>query len=154
ALRRYPELQKLALVSPVSTSELGRFEARVTPHTVQPVTSTSARSLTSTPAAGRSLAAASLKSPKSVQLAPGSGLHIAPAGNRSLYCLAAVELTRAPLPRARPGIDYCPLTHGLLASRDSGASVYALGAAGHARGIAVNTPVYRGNLPPSGFPSR
>jgi diguanylate cyclase (GGDEF)-like protein len=141
ALRRYPELQKLGLVTRVAPSELGAFEARVTGRTV-----------TQLSPGGKSSTTTSLSS--RLQSSPRTELHIVPAGTRALYCLTAVELTRKPLTRGRPGLDQCALTPGLLASRDSGASVYAQAAAGRSRGFAIDTPVYHGNLPPSGFTNR
>ncbi|HEV2974633.1 MAG TPA: EAL domain-containing protein [Solirubrobacteraceae bacterium] len=135
ALRRYPELQKLGLVALVRAPELPAFEARVTGHAAK-ATQLPARLGQRSPALAR------------------GGLHIVPAGGRSFNCLAAVELARQAAKHAQPGLDYCAVTPGLLPSRDSGVSVYESASAGHSQGLAIETPVYRGNVPPSSLTSR
>jgi diguanylate cyclase (GGDEF)-like protein len=137
ALRRYPELQKLSLVALVRAPELPAFEARITGAPVKPRLSPSSK----LPA-----------SPSSPPMR--SGLRIVPSGTRPYYCLAAVELARSPVKHLRAGLDYCPLTAGLLSSRDSAQSIYAPAAAGRSQGLGVQTPVYRGNVAPSTFASR
>lgn len=129
ALRRYPELEKLGLVALVRAPELAGFEARITGHAVKPLGS---------------------RSP----LSAGGALRAVPAGARSYYCFAAVELARSPARHTRAGLDYCALTPGLLSSRDSGRSIYAPASAGRSRGLGVEAPVYIGNAPPSTFASR
>jgi diguanylate cyclase (GGDEF)-like protein len=135
ALRRYPELQKLGLVALVRAPELAAFEARISGH----------------PAKAAQLPAR--LGQRSPALAHG-GLHIVPAGARSFNCLAAVELARHAVKNAQPGLDYCAVTPGLLSSRDSGASVYASASASRGQGLAIETPVYRGNVLPSTLTSR
>src|ERR1039458_120846 len=129
ALRRYPELEKLGLVALVRAPELAGFQAKITGHAVKP---------------------AGARSP----LSDGGGFRIVPAGVRSYYCFAAVELARSPARPTQAGLDYCPLTPGLLSSRDSGLSIYAPASAGRSQGLGVEAPVYRGNVPPSTFASR
>ena len=145
ALRRYPELQKLGLVALVRTPELPAFEARITGAPVRPLLSPSSK----LPASPSSKLPASPSSPP-----VHGGLRIAPSGTRPYYCLAAVELARSPVKHPRAGLDYCPLTAGLLSSRDSVQSIYAPAAAGRSQGLGVQTPVYRGNVAPSTVASR
>ena len=129
ALHRYPELEKLSLVTLVRAPELAAFEARVTGHLVKP-----------------------LGSPSPLSLA--RSLRVVPAGARPSYCFAAVELVRSPVKPTRAGLDYCALTPGLLSSRDSGRSIYTRAAAGRGQGLSVETPVYTGNVLPSTVTSR
>jgi diguanylate cyclase (GGDEF)-like protein len=128
-LRRYPELQRLGLVALVRAPELAAFESRITGHAIKP---------------------------QRVGAAPsaGDGLRIIPAGTRSYYCIATAELTRSPVGRPPAGLDYCALTPGLLSSRDSAQSFYATGKVARGRALAIETPVYRGNEPPSTLASR
>jgi diguanylate cyclase (GGDEF)-like protein len=130
ALRRYPELQTLGLLALVRAPELAAFEARVTGHAANPLDSRA-------------------RLGSRLPLPAGGGLRVVPASTRPFYCLAAVELVRHAAKSARPRADYCALTPGLVASRDSGRSIYAPATAGRGRGLAIETPVYRGNVPPS-----
>jgi len=128
ALRRFPELQRLGLVALVRAPELAAFEARITGGALKPPGSPSARS------AGR--------------------VGAVPAGTPPYSCVAAVELARSAAKHAPSNLNQCAQMPALLASRDSGLSVYAPAAEGRSRGLAVETPVYRGNVPPPTFASR
>jgi diguanylate cyclase (GGDEF)-like protein len=129
ALRRYPELQKLGFISLIRAPELTAFEARLTGGATLPASATS-----TLPAAGGA--------------SPG-----APAV-RSYFCLAAVELSRGPAAHSTPGTDQCASSSALLPSRDSSLSLYGSVAEGRGRGLVIESPVYRGNVPPTGFVSR
>jgi len=129
ALRRYPELEKLGLVALVRAPELAAFEARISGHAVKPLGSRSTLSV-------------------------GRALRPVPAGARSYYCFAAVQLARSPAKQARAGLDYCALTPGLLSSRDSGRSIYAPASAGRGQGLGIEAPVYIGNVLPSTLAGR
>jgi diguanylate cyclase (GGDEF)-like protein len=135
ALRRYPELETLGLVALVHASELAAFQARIAGRPVSP------------PKTPASKSAAALKSPSSSTA--GAQASAAPVASGPSRCLSAVELSRGPTPPVHPGTDYCAQTPGLLASRDSGASVYTATAASRGRALGIETPVYRGNVPPS-----
>jgi diguanylate cyclase (GGDEF)-like protein len=128
-LHRYPELEKLGLVALVRSPELAAFRARIAAHARQPLEAGSA--------------------PPNV-----GSVAVAHAGGRSFHCYAAVELARGPATRSGLGADYCALTPRLLSSRDSGLSVYAQASVARGQGLGVETPVYRGGMPPSGFASR
>jgi diguanylate cyclase (GGDEF)-like protein len=128
-LHRYPELEKLGLVALVRSPELAAFRARIAAHTTQPLRAGSA-------------------------LPNVGSVAVARAGGRSFHCYAAVELARSPATRSGLGADYCALTPGLLSSRDSGLSVYVQASGARGQGLVVETPVYRGGMPPSGFASR
>jgi len=129
ALRRYPELQRLGLVALVRGPELAAFHARITGGALKPPAALSR--LSRKGAAGR-----------------------VPAGARSYSCFAAVELARSPARQAPANVDRCLQTPALLTSRDSGLSVYTQVAEGRGRGLAIETPVYKGNVPPPTFTSR
>lgn len=128
-LRRYPELQRLGLVAVVREPELAAFDARITGHALKPEVAGSA--------------------PTAV-----AGLRVIPSGTRSYYCFASAQLARNPVARPPAGLDYCAATPGLLSSRDSGRSTYTAVSAGHRQALAIETPVYRGNVPPPTFASR
>jgi diguanylate cyclase (GGDEF)-like protein len=144
-LRRYPELQRLGLVTLVRAPEIAAFQARITGHAVKPTVSTAARS----PFTSR------VAKPLTATVLPAAvGLRVVPAGTRPFYCLAAVELARAHVRRAPAGLDYCARTPALLSSRDSALSSYARTSVGTSQALAIETPVYKGNLPPAGLVSR
>ncbi|HEY2140775.1 MAG TPA: bifunctional diguanylate cyclase/phosphodiesterase [Solirubrobacteraceae bacterium] len=155
ALRRYPELQKLGFVALVRAPELAAFEAQITGHATKTLRSGVVKpvGLQSTlPAKSAALPAKSL--PAKSSLPAGGYLSIVPPGTRSFYCLSAAELARNPAHHTRASHDYCAHTPGLLSSRDSALSIYAPASAGRSRGLEVQAPVYRGNLPPSGLATR
>jgi diguanylate cyclase (GGDEF)-like protein len=122
-LRRYPELQRLGLVALVRAPELAAFEARLT---------------------GRAVKRTTIGAPAGI--APG--LRAIPPGSRSYYCFAATELTRTNLRHSPRGLDYCSQAPGLLATRDSGRTTFASISTGGKQGLAIETPVYRGNATP------
>jgi diguanylate cyclase (GGDEF)-like protein len=144
-LRRYPELQRLGLVTLVRAPEIAAFQARVTGHVVKPPAGNTLKPALTSRSVKRIVP---LATPASV------GLNVVPAGTRGFYCLAAVELARAHVRRSPAGLDYCARTPTLLSSRDSALGGYARTSVGHSEGLAIVTPVYRGNLPPSGLVSR
>jgi len=156
ALRRYPELDRLGLVALVPASELAAFEARVADHGVKPLGSVktlgsaapgSVKQLGSVKPVG---SVASVKPLGSLSAAPGGGgLRIIPAGKRPYYCLSLAGLAKAPATYPPAGTDYCALTPGLLASRDSGLSIYAQASVGRTKALGVDTPVYSGGAQPS-----
>ena len=122
ALRRYPELQHLALISLLRAPDLPAFAARL---------------------AGRPLTPAS-KAPASA--APT--LAISPVSGHHYYCLSAAEISSTPKGRASAGYDYCAGSTALLVSRNSGAVHY--GSSGHAHEtLVIFTPVYLGGHTPT-----
>ena len=131
-LRRYPELERLGFVTLVRAPELAAFQARL---------------------AGRPAPAPAspfaLRSP----LTGSRALRAVPAGP-PYQCLTSVELARNPYSHPPAGLDYCRVTPGLLASRNSASSVYAPASVGRTQGLAVMTPVYRGAAPPPSFAGR
>jgi diguanylate cyclase (GGDEF)-like protein len=145
---RYPELQKLTLISLVPASELAAFEARVTGHPLKPLAATPVL-----PVSGRSLTSRNSRSarttPPTVEY-----LHVVPSGKRAVYCFAIAGLPRSAAKYTPQGLDYCAVTPGLLPSRDSGQSLYTTISSGGTRALGVATPVYRGGNAPAGFNAR
>jgi hypothetical protein len=52
------------------------------------------------------------------------------------------------------GHDYCALTPALMSTRDSARSLTAPVSVGHIEALEIQTPVYRGGLPPSSVAGR
>jgi diguanylate cyclase (GGDEF)-like protein len=123
-LHRFPELEKLGLVTIVRASDLPEFSARI---------------------AGQTAVQALEAHATPTRVPP---LRIAPAGSRPYYCLGAVELTRNAHNQAPAGLDYCAVTPGMLLARDSGLTSTVPVAIGHTSGLEIQVPVYRGAAPP------
>jgi diguanylate cyclase (GGDEF)-like protein len=145
--RRYPELQQLTLIALVRAPELSAFGAQIAGH-APPSGSPSAR------VAGHAarLPEAPPPSPWSSTTPAGEGLRVFPASNHASYCplLAGLRSAGAAIPSR--GFDYCAHSSALLASRDSGQSIYTSIAGG--RTLAVVTPVYRGEATPRSLAGR
>jgi diguanylate cyclase (GGDEF)-like protein len=137
ALRRYPELENLGLVALARAPEPSALQARAG-RAVKPLGSSSSAKTLSTPVAAGG-----------VHTIPAGTRPSVPAGTRPNRCYVAVELSRSLGRPTRSGSDYCAHTPGLLASRDSGVSVYTATVTSRGKGLGIETPVYRGNVPPS-----
>jgi diguanylate cyclase (GGDEF)-like protein len=122
-LRHYPELDGLRLVTLVRAPELATFAAGLTGNTVKATTQTSAHP-------------------------GGESLRIVPAGKRSYYCLAVAGLARNLADSAPAGLDYCALSPALLSSRDTAHSNSSPALGRRTEAVRVETPVYRGGVPP------
>jgi diguanylate cyclase (GGDEF)-like protein len=122
ALRRYPELQRLALV------------AFVRPEPATSVSPSTARGVKATTA----LSAAR----------EGKGLRITPASEPPT-CAMVAQLVRRSAGGSVASTGDCVLTPGLLSIRDSGLSRYASVASGRTKALGILTPVYGGGVVPS-----
>ncbi len=147
-LRRFPELDGLSLLTLVHPNELAAFKARITgqklpPTTSKPATHASATA-TSTSTATATVAPTSTATPAKPAR---PALRVVPASNHGYYCLAIANLVRPPAKSARAGTDYCALTPGLLLTRDSGQSTYAMVSVDGIQAV-IDVPVYRGNVTP------
>ena len=96
-LHRFPELDRLGLVTLVRKPQLPAFEAQLSGHALKPANAATA-------AAG--------------------ALEIVPASDHHYYCLAAAELVRSAALTAPAGLDYCAQSPALLEARDHGRSLY------------------------------
>ena len=141
--RRYPELENLGLITLVRAPELAAFQARLSG---RPLPSPTARPLAGSPVARPPAAH------PSTSLA--STLRIVPASDHHYYCLAVAELARSVAASSPAGQDYCALNAGLLLSRDTGRGNFALVSVGASKGLAFETPVYRGNVTPHSLVGR
>jgi diguanylate cyclase (GGDEF)-like protein len=128
AMRRYPELQNIGLVTLVPASRLGAFKTHIAANPVRPL------------------------GPQSV--GPREALQITPAGSRPYYCFAVAGLARSAATYIPAGVDYCALAPTLIAGRDSGLASYAPFIDGATTTLGVETPVYRGGVVPSTVPAR
>ena len=138
-LRRFPELEKLGLVAVVRATQLAAFEEQITGHAA-----TKPTSLTATSPAAKTAVAAT----------PGKAIRIIPPGDRGFYCLTSAGLARSSVHAAPAGLDYCARSATLLAARDSGLSTYAAASVGGAKALTIQTPVYKGETPPTTVPDR
>jgi len=158
-LRRFPELDNLGLVALVHKPQPVALAPRIAGQPLKPITkastalttrASSTATSTAPSTAPTTKASAQASAPSSAQgprVAP-AGLHVVPASNHHYYCLAVAELVRNSA-QARPaGLDYCARSSALLAARDAGASRYVPASVGGVPALAVETPVYRGNVPP------
>jgi len=137
-LRRYPELEGLSLVTLVHANELDAFQARLTGQAVKATAGQAVKASASSPALPASPAAKPAR----------PALRVVPASSHPYYCLAIANLVRGPAKSPPAGLDYCAVTPGLLVSRDSGLSSYSTVLAGGTTALAIDTPVYRGNVTP------
>ena len=127
-LRRFPELDNLGLVTVVRARELAAFEAR--------------------------LAGQPVKAQAATPAPPGESLRVVPTSNHHYYCLAAAELARSPAAAPPAGLDYCALTPALLRARDAGINRYAPVSSRRTDAVAVEMPVYRGEVTPHSVTGR
>lgn len=123
-LHRYPEVERLALVSIVHAGEITSFSAR----------------LNGMPAT----AAAAAQAP---------ALAVSPATAHRYYCLSAAEVSRSAFVPAASAHDFCASGTALLLARTAG-TVYYQPASGAAQKLALFTPVYRGAVKPSSVEGR
>ena len=149
-LHRYPELTNLGLLTVVPAAQLTAFQAQISGHALKAPAAGSAPTATgSAQATGTGLRATSSTGVAARPTTPtGPPLHIVPPSNHPYYCLAVAELARNPTQTPPPGLDYCASSAALLSARDSGLSSHTPLAAGPTRALAVETPVYRGNVTP------
>jgi diguanylate cyclase (GGDEF)-like protein len=150
SLHRYPELERLGLVTVVRTAELPAFATRVTGKTLV-VTPTTSPTIAHAPSSSSSSSTQAATSAAATAAAVGL-LRISPPGSRPVYCLATAEIVRGPAKRARAGVDYCARSRALIASRASGKARYAPASPTRTGMLGVETPVYHdgGTAPSTG----
>jgi diguanylate cyclase (GGDEF)-like protein len=124
AMRRYPELQNIGLVSLVGLAHLAAFERHIAANPVRPM------------------------GPHTV--GPKQTFQPLPPGLRLHYCFAVAGLARDAASYLPAGIDYCAIAPTLINGRDSGLASYAPFASGsNTTTLGIETPVYRGGLVPA-----
>jgi diguanylate cyclase (GGDEF)-like protein len=161
-LRRFPELDNLGLVAVVPKTQLPVVEARITGRALKPAATTtsaasaahatsSTTSATATTAPPSTTSSGSTAAPSSATGAtprPAKAIRIAPASDHHYYCLATAELVRNPAQAPARGLDYCAQSDALLVARDQGLSRYTPVSLAGTPALAIETPVYRGNVTP------
>ena len=145
-LRRFPELEGLSLLTLVHPNELAAFRARITGQKLQPAAP--ATTAKASDAASSSTAATATPASTTPAKAARPAMRVFPATNHAYYCLAVANLVRGPARAPRAGTDYCALTPGLLLTRDSGQSTYRTVSINGTQVLAIDVPVYRGNVTP------
>jgi diguanylate cyclase (GGDEF)-like protein len=140
-LRRFPQLQKLSLVTIVRANELAAFNAKLNGQTPAKPNGQAPAKPTPPSTPARTTAGAGAGAAKSLRLLPG--------GSRPYYCLTAVELVRSASVRAPAGLDYCAVTPGMLLARDAGQTTSVPVDVKGTSGLEIQMPVYRGPAPPS-----
>jgi diguanylate cyclase (GGDEF)-like protein len=128
AMRRFPELQNIGLVTLVSANHLAAFHARMAADPLRPLGPSS--------------------------LAPPEADQVLPVGTRPYYCLAVAGLARSAKTYLPGALDYCALAPTLIVARDTGKPSYAPFKTGGVTTLGVETPVYRGGRLPSTVASR
>ncbi len=122
ALRRYPELQDIGLVTLVPASRLGAFKARMAANPLRPL------------------------GPNT--LGPAEGTQVLPPGPRPYYCLAVAGRARSMDSYLPAGLDYCALAPTLIVARNSGVPSYAPFVEQGNTTLGIETPVYAGGVTP------
>ena len=137
-MRNHPELESLSLIALVRAPELPAFHAHIAGVPYKPpvaATTTATGSSSTTSAAAKAAAAAAL--PK-----------VTPNG-RAYECLPIGTVGRSAASQPAGSFDVCSANHALLATRDSGHSLYKdVTAAGGGRALEILTPIYRSNVLP------
>jgi hypothetical protein len=123
AMRRFPELQNIGLVTLVPASRLAAFERRLAANPVRSLGPHSA--------------------------APTGPLQVQPPGARPYYCFAVAGVARSAATYVPPGLDYCAVAKTMITARASGLAGYAPVAIAGNTTLGVETPVYRGGLSPA-----
>jgi diguanylate cyclase (GGDEF)-like protein len=142
-LRRFPELEGLSLLTLLHPGGLPAFDARITGVPLKPAARTTTSS-SSTTTASSATAASTVPPTKPAS----SSLRVVPVTNHPYYCLAIANLVRSPAKSPPAGLDYCAVAPSLLLSRDSGVSSYTMVTAAGTSALAIDVPVYRGNVTP------
>ncbi len=146
-LRRFPELEGLSLLTLVHPNELAAFQARITGQKLKPAARTPATQSLGPLALDGNGDRVEHADPRAGE-ARAARLRVIPASNHAYYCLAVANLVRGPAKAPRAGTDYCALTPGLLLTRDSGQSTYRTVSVDGTQALAIDVPVYRGNVTP------
>jgi diguanylate cyclase (GGDEF)-like protein len=128
AMRRFPELENIGLVTLVPAERLADFQAHMRKDPLRPLGPSS--------------------------LAPPEGNQVLPAGNRPYYCLAVAGLARNAKTYLPGALDYCALAPTLITARDNGQPSYAPFMTGSETTLGVETPVYRGGIAPKTIAGR
>jgi diguanylate cyclase (GGDEF)-like protein len=125
AFARYPELQGLSEITMVPASQLNAFAVRIEQDPPGP-------------------------------LSANGTLQVSPAGLRPYYCLQTVAQSRHPALAVPAGIDICQTSLGrqLLATRDTGQTLYLPYKTGTLNELALGNAIYKGDAIPATVAAR
>ncbi|HEY7836443.1 MAG TPA: bifunctional diguanylate cyclase/phosphodiesterase [Solirubrobacteraceae bacterium] len=130
-MHNHPELEALSLIALVRAPELAAFHAHVAGVPYKPPAATSTTSATGTKAS---------TAPAPPKLTPNG---------RSFECLPIGTVGRTAASQPAGSFDVCASNHALLATRDTGQSLYnGVAAAGGGQALEILTPIYRSNVLP------
>ncbi len=132
-MRNHPELESLSLIALVRAPELAAFHAHVAGIPYKPPAATT----THTTSGSTTTATSTPPAPK-----------VTPNG-RTFECLPIGTVGRSAASQPAGSFDVCSSNHALLATRDSGHSLYKdVSAAGGGHALEILTPIYRSNVVP------
>ena len=137
ALRNHPELEALSLIALVRAPELAAFHAHVAGDPYKPPATSTTR-----PRHDPGL------DPRRPRRPIAGGPKLTPNGRR-FECLPIGTVGRSAASQPAGSFDVCSANHVLLATRDSGQSLYSdVSAAGGGQALEILTPIYRSNVLP------
>jgi diguanylate cyclase (GGDEF)-like protein len=129
-MHNHPELEALSLIALVRAPELAAFHAHVAGVPYKPPAATSTTSATG------------------AKIAKAPAPTLTPNG-RSFECLPIGTVGRTAASQPAGSFDVCSANHALLATRDTGQSLYnGVAAAGGGQALEILTPIYRSNVLP------
>jgi diguanylate cyclase (GGDEF)-like protein len=125
SFERYPELQGLSEITMVPASQLSAYAVRIEQDPPGP-------------------------------LSADGTLQVSPAGLRPYYCLQTVAQSRHPALAVAAGIDICQTSLGrqLLATRDTGQTLYLPYKTGKLNELALGNAIYKGDAIPATVTAR
>jgi len=122
AMKRYPELQNIGLVTLVPASKLAAFQTHMAADPIRPFGAHS--------------------------LPPREGRGVLPPVRAPFYCLAVAGLARNPSAYVPTRLNYCSLAPEMISDRDTASPNYAPVLASSSTTLGVSTPVYRSGTAP------
>jgi len=144
-LRNHPELESLSLIALVRANELAAFHAHVAGIPYNPPATTHAASTSGSSSAPTSTSTTA-SAPPQPKLTPNG---------RPYECLPIGTVGRSAASQPAGSFDVCYSNQRLVATRDSGRSLYAnVSAAGGGQALEILTPIYRHNVVPNNVAGR
>jgi diguanylate cyclase (GGDEF)-like protein len=147
-LRNHPELEAMSMIALVRANELAAFHAHLAGIPYKPPTTATATGTgsTSTSTSTSTTTAKAPATPTEPKLTPNG---------RPYECLPIGTVGRGAASQPAGSFDVCSSNHRLVATRDSGRSLYAnVSAAGGGEALEILTPIYRHNVLPSSVAGR
>ena len=134
-MHNHPELESLSLIALVRAPELAAFHAHVAGIPYKPPATSTTHA-----ASGSTTTTTATSAPPAPKVTPNG---------RSFECLPIGTVGRSAASQPAGSFDVCSSNHALLATRDTGHSLYKdVSAAGGGQALEILTPIYRSNLVP------